>query len=391
MQLKIRPAVYALPSYSLTGDLLGFLRCGLQYRYTRIGQLPASRPVQMWFGRFIHSVLEEAYRQYDTARRAGQDDVPPWPHDRIQAICDLIKQRLAAERLFPWSEDLERLGDTRAEAAINQLAPELFPLIHRAEVRLTGARALPVENIPSPYRFREADRYEMVGIIDVITHLQLEDPALQHNQLLRLILDGLPTNPPGRFEVIIDYKGMRRPPIQASSGEGPSYWDIYEWQVQTYAHLRSTHEDSLPVVAGAIIYLNELLPTQDDIEAIRKEIREGTTDVSPDPASEVAGQLERWRKGDRIPSLPLAFRLRRAIRVVQISQATIQHALGSFDEVVARIEICRGRELTEGRVLSTWEKNPADEDTCVRCDARTYCPSYTKERVPRLPAVRRRR
>ncbi len=49
MRLSKRPPMYSLPSYSLTGDLVAFLRCGLQYRYTRIGQLPPTRPVQAWF------------------------------------------------------------------------------------------------------------------------------------------------------------------------------------------------------------------------------------------------------------------------------------------------------------------------------------------------------
>src|SRR5215217_4173919 len=114
MKLSKRPAVYSLPSYSLTGDLLGFLRCGLQYRYTRIGGLPSTRPVQLWFGQFIHGVLEEAYRRFNESRRAGVPDPPPWPEDRIDEIRRVVKDRLRSQGLVPWDETVERLGDGRA-------------------------------------------------------------------------------------------------------------------------------------------------------------------------------------------------------------------------------------------------------------------------------------
>lgn len=389
LRLSRRPAIYALPAYSLTGDLLGFLRCGLQYRYTRIGRLPSTRPVQLWFGEFIHGVLEEAYRRYGAARKAGRDDPPPWAQDRIEEICALIKRRLGAQGLFPWDDELERLGDRRAAAAINDLGPQLFPLIHRAEVRLTGARELPLARIPAQYQFREADRYEMVGVIDVITHVELADPAFQRNLVVTAIRRGLTRTPPDRFEVIIDYKGMRRPPITGSPG-GPSFWDIYGWQVQTYAHLRLRHEDSLPVLAGVVLYVNELLPTRNDLSLLKQEIRAGATDVLPAPGSDAERLLLGWRERDKAPALPLEFRLRRALRVVQVTPETIQAALKEFDQVVARIETCRGKELEQGRVLSTWETNPSDESTCTACDSRTYCPSYTKETAPRLPAIRTR-
>ena len=67
IHLRARPSTFLMPSYSLTSDLLSFLRCGLQYRVTGIGRLPSSEPVQMWFGQFIHGVMEEAYRRYGQA------------------------------------------------------------------------------------------------------------------------------------------------------------------------------------------------------------------------------------------------------------------------------------------------------------------------------------
>ncbi len=395
MRLSKRPPIYTLPSYSLTGDLVAFLRCGLQYRYTRIGHLPPTRPVQAWFGQFVHGVLEEAYRRYDASRREGKNDVPPWPEPRVQEVCDLIKRRLAAQGLFPWDENLERLGNARAEVAVNELGPELFPLIHRAEVRLTGARKLPTTKIPDKYRVREADRYEIAGIVDVVTHVELGDPTLQDNKLLSAILQQLPQDPPESFEVIVDYKGMRRPPLEVPSNVGPSFWDIYGWQVQTYAHLRGAHEDSLPVIAGAIIYLNELRPTAGDLSSLRKEIRAGTTDVAPPPGSEAGKILNDWNGKEEPPTLPLDFRLQRALRVVEVTPETVQTSLQEFDDVVARVETCRGRELVEERVISSWEKNPSYESTCTVCDFRTFCPDYRAtyagkydELRPKLPGTR---
>jgi hypothetical protein len=124
------------------------------------------------------------------------------------------------------------------------------------------------------------------------------------------------------------------------------------------------------------------------MERLRKEIRNGHTDVLPEPGSPTERLIRDWREGDDPPDLPLDFRLARAVRVVEVSPAAIQASLEQFDGVVARIEICRGQELKSGRVLSTWEKNASDESTCTACDSRTFCPSYKKESLPQLPAVR---
>jgi hypothetical protein len=393
MTLSVRPKVYSLPSYSLTGDLLGYLRCGLQYRYTRIGKLPASRPVQQWFGEFIHGVLEEAFRRYRDSVLKGSPSLPPWPSADLDDIRKLIKARLGARGLFAWSPDLEQLGDDRAYAAVQDLGPHLFPLIYRAEVRLTGARLLPP--IQSQLQFRVADRYEMVGVVDVVTHVQLADPALAANPIVGALKSHLGQGLPPSFEVIIDYKGMRRPPVP-KFGAKNSLWTQYEWQLQTYGELRRTQSDAQTVVAGVLLYVNEFHPTRRDLELLKDEMAAGTTDVPPIGGSADEAALKNWKTRDKqLPQLSFEYRLSRALRVVPITPASIAQALTSFDGVVHDIETCRGREVHGHPVLQAWTKNSTEEDTCVVCDSRTFCPDYQakyarkhNETQPRLPAIK---
>lgn len=393
MPLSIRPQVYSLPSYSLTGDLLGYLRCGLQYRYTRIGKLPASRPVQQWFGEFIHGVLEEAFRRYRDSVLKGTPSLPPWPATDLDDIKKLIKARLGARGLYAWSPDLEQLGSDRATVAVQELGPHLFPLIHRAEVRLTGARLLPA--IQSQLQFRVADRYEMVGVVDVVTHVQLASPMFANNPIVGALKAGIGPGLPPTFEVIIDYKGMRRPSVP-KPGAKSSLWMQYEWQLQTYGELRRTQPDALDVVAGVLLYVNELHPTRSDLELLKDEIANGATDVPPVLGSPDDVALKNWKTRDKhLPQLSFEYRLARALRVVPINAASIAQALQSFDSVVKDIETCRGREVHGSPVLQAWTKNSNEEQTCVVCDSRTFCPDYQakyakrhNETEPRLPAVK---
>jgi PD-(D/E)XK nuclease superfamily len=93
---RVRPP-YEIPSYSLTGDLLAYLNCGLQYRYQNRGALPPSTPVQLWFGEFIHAVMEEAYLRWNTTPTLH---ALPWDWETVIRPIELeIFRRLRARGL----------------------------------------------------------------------------------------------------------------------------------------------------------------------------------------------------------------------------------------------------------------------------------------------------
>jgi len=416
IELSSRPGVYELPSYSLTGDLLGYLRCGLQYRYTRIGKMPSRAPVQLWFGNFIHGVLDEGFRVYDVERKAGKSSADALAAIDAEVVIETIENRLAAQGLVAWEPWLKTLGYARARVGLSELAKVLFPLIHRSEVRLTGAREL--KPLPAGTAFRQADRYEMVGVIDVVTDIELARPEVATNPIVKLVQDCL-GSVPSHFEVIVDYKGSRRPalPSAKSAPKHPSLWDQYEWQVLTYADLRGRQPDAHPVKAGLLLYVNELLPLASDLEDLRKEVAQGRTDIGASEADITA-----WLKNCRdqrkkavaiveaavgrdsqaaldasrelLPSpIPWDLRLQRALRIVPVEDSKtgasrIPDALKSFDEVVEWIETCRGREYHGGTIMTAWDRNCTDESTCAACDARTWCPDFSKETKPRLPGVK---
>jgi hypothetical protein len=416
INLSSRPGVYELPSYSLTGDLLGYLRCGLQYRYTRLGKMPSRSPVQLWFGNFIHAVLDEGFRIYDQERKAGKTSALAISAIDVETVIDTIEKRLAAQGLVAWEPWLKTLGYARARVGLTELAPVLFPLIHRSEVRLTGAREL--KPLPATTAFREADRYEMVGVIDVVTDIELAKPEVAGNPIVEMVKDCL-GSVPDHFEVIIDYKGSRRPALPSSKPipKHPSLWDQYEWQVLTYADLRGRQPDAHPVKAGLILYINELLPLASDLEDLRKEVKAKQTDIEfteediktwlstcrdqrrratdiVDSASGKDGAAALAASKELIPSpIPWELRLQRALRIVPVEDPKtgknrIPDALKSFDEVVEWIETCRGREFHGGTIMNAWDRNCSDEGTCAACDARTWCPDFKTEAAPRLPGYK---
>jgi hypothetical protein len=356
VQLPVRGPVYIVPPYSLTGDILSFRRCGLQYRYLNGSALPPSRPVQMWFGEFIHLVMEMAIKNYQD----GVHGDLPWTDEAIDSISDIIIARLATEGKTPRSRKLEKAAKARVKVSINDLGPILFPLVSIPEIPLSGTRIMPAS---SQHR---AEYYEVTGRIDIITNIQMDSFRIGENQLVDLICDFLHNRESEPFEVIVDYKGTRRPSTNSED------WQLYEWQLQTYAWIRQKQPGSLPVRAALIVFINELLPSISDIRKLREDMASNTTDIRPENATRDLGIVLRTTRGESPFGLSWPFRLQRALRLISVERLDQQNALERFDRIVADIEDSVAQEVESGSIRRSWPTNPVRE-TCVACDFRGTC------------------
>lgn len=380
-----------IPSYSLTGDLISFLRCGLQYRYHNRSSLPPSRPVQLWFGEFIHGVMENSYRIWKS------DSPPfPWPsnptpyreeppEDRefydIGTIGEMIESTLRAGGKNPRSGNARDFAYQRAERAVNELGQHLFPLIKSAEEKVIGTRYIPTPiGLSGTLR---AKQYELRGIIDVLTNVSLTEGP--NTNIIRQAIQRECPDLTGNFEIIVDYKGTNRPPINHE------YWDQGNWQVQTYAWLRTRQQNALPVVAGVLLYVNELAPSARELVELKKKIINKQTDVLPERGSYDESLLNMWQQGRAIPDFSLDYRLARTIRVIPVTPRSSEEAAKRFDEVVMDIEGCVNKEAAVGNILNQWVPS-GDEETCDACDFRHFCPSPAPRdtngnRTKRVPAA----
>ena len=249
---------------------------------------------------------------------------------------------------------------------MNELGPALFPLIESAEEKVIGTRDI---KMPPGIKAR-GTMYELHGVMDVLSSIsmrQAQDSFLR-DAVLRHVGDI-----DGHADVIVDYKGSRRP---ATDHE---YWKHGDWQLQMYAWLRSRQPGARPVVAGVLLYINELDPGGGDVQALQTDVKKHRTDVVPDSGSPDGYQLRAWRPNAEIPNFSRDFRIARMMRVVKITPESMQEALHAFDGVVMDIETSVSNEASSGRIPGNW-KPCGDEPTCAACDFRHFCPAPAEHR-----------
>ena len=402
MKLPSRSKSYMIPEYSVTGDLLSYLTCNLQYRYQNKGTLPPSKPVQRWFGEFIHGVIEEAYIQWNENNTQFPWD---WKKD-IRPIEDLIDLRLQVRGLYSHDEDLffsihnqpdeewtiddlnehdhKKLASARAEKAINIWGKDLFPLIDSSEHLIKGIRKMP--NYDENHGC--SNYYGINGVVDVLTSLKINKTVEQSNldNFDNKILQYLKKDKEfqkklaefddeDEYEIIIDYKGMKRPPVEVNNSKVENSWETHKQQILTYSWLRSQQESSKPIIAGIIFYLNELVPSKEDLVLIKEELNTGLTDVGYEYDKDI-DLINNWQEDEKAPELSNGFKQDRSIRIINVNEDTRNEALLKFDSVVADIEESMIKEMKGSKIQDAW-KGDSDERTCSACDFKTFCKNNT--------------
>ncbi len=387
MKLSSRSKAYMIPEYSLTGDLLSYLTCGLQYRYQNKGTLPPSMPVQLWFGEFIHGVMEEAFLKWEYDKTEF-----PWDwKTEIRPIEEIIDLRLQVRGLYPPSNhfftinhpdikmtiddlneyDHKKLASARAEKAINIWGSDLFPLMESSEVLIKGLRKMPYEGADKRSKY-----YGINGVIDVLSLININEDNkiveyLKSNEEFQKIVSELDEE---EYEIIIDYKGMKRPPSDVETSKNET-WDYHESQILTYSWLREKQEGKRPI-AGIIFYLNELVPSKEDLILIKDDIHYHLTDAPQDYSKypEDIELIRNWEENDEMPKLSDKFKMDRSIRIIPINKNKINEALYKFDKVVNNIETSIIKEIKGCKIQDAW-KAEAEERTCEACDFKTFCKS----------------
>jgi PD-(D/E)XK nuclease superfamily len=402
MIVHVREPDRALPDFSLTGDLLSFLKCPLQYRLYNRGSLPPSIPVQQWFGEFIHGTMEEAYARWRDPTWTNYQRSFPWTWENQLHDIELgIFNRLMARGLPPppgllyeqlrrtefdqATEDRRGIASRRFEMALNSWGPHLFPLVDSAEVRLRGSLQM-LEGA----RYR-SNRFSVTGIVDVLSSVRLRE-APGNNIILRRLRE----NPNIRaemdagaddFDVIVDYKGMRRPALTDES------WEHQEWQIQMYAWLRRRQRPDRRVLAGVLLYLNELLPSETDMKQLALDVNNSATDLMPSPldSAQILLRLPNIVDDERIVdeerlaaanALSMPYREDRSFRLVEVDDGSTSRSITEFRQVVGDIENAVHLEMHSSDARAGWVPKPKTQ-TCVACDFKYHCPKRGDQ--PKVP------
>ena len=301
-----------------------------------------------------------------------------YDEDLFFSIHNQVNQDLTIDDLN--EHDHKKLASARAEKAINIWGKHLFPLIDSSELLIKGIREMPNYD----KNISRSNYYGINGVVDVLTSMKINKTVEQSNldNYNNKIIEYLKKDPGFQekisqydegdyYEIIIDYKGMKRPPIIMKDSKAENKWENHKQQILTYSWLRSQQESSKPIIAGIIFYLNELVPSKEDLVLIKEELNDNLTDVGYKYTNDVE-LINKWEEKDKAPELSTDFKIDRSIRIINVDAEEQENSLLKFDSVVAKIEDSLIKEMKGCKIQEAW-KGDSDERTCSACDFRTFC------------------
>ena len=191
--------------YSITTDVLAFLRCSRQYGYFAVKNYVPAQATQLYFGIVIHEVLDRAHRQYKGLMEGKSASVPT--EKEIKEYFLSVTASLESRGIRPYSMKARETALDYLQRFNSSVGTKLYPLVKDTEHQLKV----------------DMKDYVLHGVVDVI--------ANGTDKLGNDILE------------IWDYKGSRR------VEEGSREMKDYEFQMRIYAELYRQKNGKLPARA----------------------------------------------------------------------------------------------------------------------------------------------
>lgn len=207
--------------YSVTGDILSFQLCPMQYGFfASRGYLPA-HVIQIWFGTVIHQVLDKLHMHYFGLLRPETKGMIPSDND-VERYFNEVEETLRARGIKAINDDLKQTA-LRVLKIFNSLeGPTLYPNIIDTECTLQN----------------DQGEFILHGKVDVLKDISV-GKGIKNYDLVE----------------IWDYKGSKFPDINKK--EGTKKLERYTYQMLTYANLYRLKKGNYPL-KGVLYFLNEL-------------------------------------------------------------------------------------------------------------------------------------
>lgn len=340
---------YMIREMSISGDIMAYRACPRQYRYYDVLGLPRSNKDPLWNSEFICGLEREAYHVWRTTGRPVRD------RPSIGIMCRDVSGFLESRGMHPHPKAYEDDPDGTSGLLMNLRAHEtvcfamdhLFPLVRENDIVI---------------RYRDGDMpFSMKGSAGIIDGGAVLDAG--DDNILACMIKETVKDITADSEVLFEIRGTERP-LYSDRDSG---MDGHASYINALMGMRMSGTDHADVVAGVILYLNELRMSKRAMNALRVHLDE-IDDVLDDDELDMLNDLEDGVQ----PSLES--RIRRCIRVIPFDEVASRKAINDMHRV--GMGIIRSHEADAGdpsNIAMHWEPGCYDSRRCRTCDFRPSC------------------